>query len=584
MTTTSLLLEQFTSALRNLMTPPENEGFTPLALAAREGCVEIMQELMTYDTVSFARSGSHSNACNHRRTPLEVAIKLNQWEVIRALANLGVDMNTFQPGQISSHGDYGGSQSDCLPVSLAIQEGHVESLKILIECGANVKVHNNTGVSPLHIAAREGQVDAIRVLVDAGVNVNVISGVLKHSPMHYAAAANQADAIRTLAELGGNVSALNSYHRTPLETAVVKGHVVALTTLVELNTDNNFKSINGDTPMHWAVNEGNVEVIKALARLNTNVNQWNNNGDVPLHIAVIGNKVNAIRALLAVGADVNVGRKNGWSALHIAVEFSCKEVIRALIEGRADIDDSGDCCSLSPLDIALDIDREMASTLLVQCGADVTTCAEEYTHGAASVHPDKQDNFVHVYDMMDLFFQNSDIPNLPVNNGLFSLAKLMIYSTGYNTCNYNSSSNPPGYIPALEAAIGSALHSYSALWQVTPQELTPTDYTVKARLTRIAWRVCCDSMLIDGDRISISTKAHRYVELVCCLFNTPMLRQLISLRITCKSCNERRRFPACGEVYRELEANLIESFFGYDACRFISTGIMCAVLRSNKCK
>ena len=50
-----------------------------------------------------------------------------------------------------------------------------------------------------------------------------------------------------------------------------------------------------------------------------------------------------------------------------------------------------------------------------------------------------------------------------------------------------------------------------------------------------------------------------------------MLGDVLSLRLTCKSNNERRRFPVCYVVYRELEANLIEEWEAYGSSRFVST-------------
>jgi hypothetical protein len=70
----------------------------------------------------------------------------------------------------------------------------------------------------------------------------------------------------------------------------------------------------------------------------------------------------------------------------------------------------------------------------------------------------------------------------------------------------------------------------------------------------------CNSLLIDGDCISIFSKARRYVELVCFLRDEVMLREVLALRLTCKANHEWRRFPVYYGCYRELlEAHLIES-------------------------
>ena len=85
--------------------------------------------------------------------------------------------------------------------------------------------------------------------------------------------------------------------------------------------------------------------------------------------------------------------------------------------------------------------------------------------------------------------------------------------------------------------------------------------------------------MLDGDRLSVGVKARRYMELVCFLFDLTMLSDVLSLRLTCQSNNERRRFPVyLPTAYYELEANLIEEWVGFGSSRFVSTAIIVAVL------
>ena len=106
-----------------------------------------------------------------------------------------------------------------------------------------------------------------------------------------------------------------------------------------------------------------------------------------------------------------------------------------------------------------------------------------------------------------------------------------------------------------------------------------TCYVLKRRLVLIAWRVYQSTLQLDGDRLSEMTKARRYVELVCFLFDVTMLGDVLSLRLTCKSNNERRRFPVFMKAaYHELEGNLIEEWVGYASRRFVSSDIIHAVM------
>ena len=86
------------------------------------------------------------------------------------------------------------------------------------------------------------------------------------------------------------------------------------------------------------------------------------------------------------------------------------------------------------------------------------------------------------------------------------------------------------------------------------------------------------TLLFDGDRLSVAAQARRYVELVCFLFDLDMLGDVLALRMTCKSNNERRRFPVCYVAYDELEANIVEEWLGYGSCRFVPTDVIRAVM------
>jgi hypothetical protein len=90
------------------------------------------------------------------------------------------------------------------------------------------------------------------------------------------------------------------------------------------------------------------------------------------------------------------------------------------------------------------------------------------------------------------------------------------------------------------------------------------------------------SLLLDGDRLTVAAKAQRYTELASFLFDLDMLGDVLSLRMTCKSNNERRRFPVCHGTYRELEANIVEEWLAYGSCRFVSTDVICGAIAMHK--
>lgn len=60
------------------------------------------------------------------------------------------------------------------------------------------------------------------------------------------------------------------------------------------------------------------------------------------------------------------------------------------------------------------------------------------------------------------------------------------------------------------------------------------------------------------------------------------MREVLALRLTCKSNHQWRRFPVVHDAEHELEVNLIERFLGYDASRFVSTQVLHGVLNMHE--
>ena len=104
------------------------------------------------------------------------------------------------------------------------------------------------------------------------------------------------------------------------------------------------------------------------------------------------------------------------------------------------------------------------------------------------------------------------------------------------------------------------------------------NYALKYELCKLSCVAFLNSLNFDGKRIDLTTKARRYAELVCFFLYADVMKNVFALRMTCTSNHKYRRFPLYYQDYSELEANLIEGYLGYDACRFVSTSQMCSIL------
>src|SRR3982751_2495838 len=91
------------------------------------------------------------------------------------------------------------------PVLLwAIQEGHLNVVKVLVAAGASLRRRDDSRFSPLEQAVGEGNVEMVRFLLKAGADVN--GPAANGSPLHTAFAWRRAKIAKLLLDNGADPS------------------------------------------------------------------------------------------------------------------------------------------------------------------------------------------------------------------------------------------------------------------------------------------------------------------------------------------------------------------------------------------
>ena len=106
-----------------------------------------------------------------------------------------------------------------------------ESIRILLESGADKECPNTNGKSPLLLAAREGRAKAVAALIQAGSQVNTADHSA-HTPLMHAAYRGHLEIVELLLKGGAEVNANDRYHRTALMLATEKAHAEIVDTLL----------------------------------------------------------------------------------------------------------------------------------------------------------------------------------------------------------------------------------------------------------------------------------------------------------------------------------------------------------------
>ena len=220
-----------------------------------------------------------------------------------------------------------------------------------------INITDPYGNTPLHMESRYGHLESIRALLEAGANINLVNnsdewGVTWHggenTALHVAAIHGQTNAIKMLLEAGADINEKNEYCYSPLDIAIKYGNLEAVKFLIskgaKINKDDydpshisNEKNY-GETTLHLALYHNHIEIFKTLLEAGAEINKSEKHGNSVLHYAVYNGDLEAIRTLVERGADinkVNISEDNFYSIpigtpLDLAIYFNKTEVINYL--------------------------------------------------------------------------------------------------------------------------------------------------------------------------------------------------------------------------------------------------------------
>ena len=107
------------------------------------------------------------------------------------------------------------------PLGFAVFFGQPEIVKALLQVGADVNIPSRESmkVTPLASAAAAKQTDIARLLIEHGANVNA-RAASNHIPLHEAAGNGDVELVRLLIENGADVNARTDDGKTPMDFAI----------------------------------------------------------------------------------------------------------------------------------------------------------------------------------------------------------------------------------------------------------------------------------------------------------------------------------------------------------------------------
>lgn len=340
-------------------------GDTPLMVASRTGIADAVQVLLD--------NGADVNATENwgRTTPLMWAVAENHARVVRMLIEHGADIEArsvyIPPGtgrgfegtlprerREEEVGPVVYASGELTPLLIAARDGHFDSLKVLVEAGADIDAITADGKNGMGLAIFNGNYEIASYLVDKGSNVNQ-ADAQRFTPLFWAVERRNMETapnfpwivtedplplIRKLLEKGAdpnhivnntpNARMRGGSPRIVFATAIMRAafssDLELVKLLLEYGADPHIKSSDNETTLSAAAGLGwvhgfhkdrsladRLEIIRILVELGADVNWQDNYGISPLMVAGNLGDVPIIQYLLDNGADLgayDLGKKN----------------------------------------------------------------------------------------------------------------------------------------------------------------------------------------------------------------------------------------------------------------------------------
>ncbi|XP_077367164.1 kinase D-interacting substrate of 220 kDa B isoform X4 [Festucalex cinctus] len=296
------------------------------------------------------------------QTPLMLAAEQGSLEIVQELIRRGANVNL--------------DDVDCWSALIsAAKEGHVEVVKELLDNSAYVEHRDVGGWTALMWAAYKGRVEVAKALLEHGANPNT-TGQYSVYPIIWASGRGHADVVKLLLDGGAKVNCSDKYGTTSLIWASRKGHFRCVTHLLENGADVDQDGANSMTALIVAVKGGFADVVKELLKRNPNVNMTDKDGNTALMIAAKEGYTEIVQDLLDAGTYVNIPDRSGDTVLIGAVRGGHVEIVRALLHKYADIDIRGQE-SKTALYWAVEKGNAAMVRDILQCNPDTETCTKD---------------------------------------------------------------------------------------------------------------------------------------------------------------------------------------------------------------
>jgi len=253
-------------------------GKSPIMIAACKGNVNVVEYL--------SNEGAYLG-CKDRndQTIIHLAAKNNQPAVIDAVFE---GLNDDDVHYLVNEND----QFDNTPVHLACQFGYLETVRKLIDYGADIDQINEDEQTPFLLAAKHGHDDLVHFFLQDDQSAIFDKDEYNNSALHLAATEKMMNTVDALLREGASVFEKNDYNETPLHCAAASGAYKCAKLLIENGSSLDPKDNKKRTPLHLTAIKGHAQVAQLLLDKGAKITYEDHDGKNALELAIHhGNKM-----------------------------------------------------------------------------------------------------------------------------------------------------------------------------------------------------------------------------------------------------------------------------------------------------
>ncbi|KAH0592409.1 hypothetical protein MHUMG1_09795 [Metarhizium humberi] len=282
---------------------------TALMYAAKSGCSRVVERLLRvpnidqdcqdtfgHSAISYAAENGHLEVVKMLASGRKSAIDA---ETLTAASRCVENMKGSSIMTFFLDNDIDGSLVDSF-LRIAVSEGFVKVVSLLVGRGANVNTTYESTSTPLHKAAGRGNVGICKILLEAGATVDSKTKE-EETPLILAVSRGHQEVSEQLLHSGADPLAATSSGKTPFHEAICERPEIfkaVLSRVLELNKSAHTKDAQNRSPLLLAAAEGTQEAFMTLIDIEgADINERDGNGYTPLCHALIRQKEEIVETL-----------------------------------------------------------------------------------------------------------------------------------------------------------------------------------------------------------------------------------------------------------------------------------------------